>query len=149
MRALTLALARGLVLGGAIGLSAIATPGAGAQAPASAAPGVRSSHVQGNVWLVHAGIVNVAVQIGDDGVLVVDTGTEGLAEQILTEIRRLAGGRTIRYIINTSADPEHTGGNVTSHEPGARSSPVTSSARPARGRPTPRRSSRTKTRFGG
>ena len=113
MSNLTLARARGLVVGCAIGLSAIAQHGAGAQAPASAAPGVRSSHVQGNVWLVHAGIVNVAVQVGADGVLVVDTGTEGLAEQILTEIRRLAGGRTIRYIINTSADPEHTGGNVT------------------------------------
>ena len=42
-----------------------------------------------------------------------ETGTDALAEQILAEIKKLAGDRTIRYIINTSADPDHTGGNVT------------------------------------
>jgi glyoxylase-like metal-dependent hydrolase (beta-lactamase superfamily II) len=69
--------------------------------------------VQGNVWLINAGSVNVAVQIGPDGVLVVDTGTEALAERILAEIERLAGDRTIRFIVNTHAHPDHVGGNVT------------------------------------
>jgi glyoxylase-like metal-dependent hydrolase (beta-lactamase superfamily II) len=68
--------------------------------------------VQGNVWLINAGFVNVAAQIGDDGVLVVDTGTEALGEKILAEIRRLAGDKILRFIINTHAHPDHTGGNV-------------------------------------
>ena len=69
--------------------------------------------MQGNVWLINAGFVNVAAQIGDDGVLVVDTGTAALGEKILAEIRRLAGDKTIRFIINTHAHPDHTGGNPT------------------------------------
>jgi glyoxylase-like metal-dependent hydrolase (beta-lactamase superfamily II) len=82
-------------------------------APAGGAVDVRSWHVQGQVWLINAGAVNVAIQVGDEGVLVVDTGTAALADRILAEIQRLAGGKPIRYIINTSAHPDHTGGNVT------------------------------------
>jgi glyoxylase-like metal-dependent hydrolase (beta-lactamase superfamily II) len=76
-------------------------------------PEVRSRLVQGNVWLINAGLVNVAAQIGPDGVLVVDTGTEALAGKILAEIKRLAGDKPIRYIVNTHAHPDHIGGNVT------------------------------------
>jgi glyoxylase-like metal-dependent hydrolase (beta-lactamase superfamily II) len=81
----------------------------GAAAPAAE---VRSRLVQGNVWIINAGFVNVAVQIGPDGVLVVDTGTEAMGEKILAEIRRLAGDKTLRFIINTHAHADHIGGNV-------------------------------------
>jgi cyclase len=90
----------------------VATPAA-RPAPVAAAVEVRAWHVQGNVWLINAGTVNVAIQVGDDGVLVVDTGPAVLADRILAEIRRVAGDRPIRYIINTNAHPDHTGGNVT------------------------------------
>lgn len=75
-------------------------------------PAVRSLHVQGNVWVINAGTVNVAVQIGDQGVLLVDTGTEAVADAILAEVKRLAGDKPIRYIVNTHAHRDHTGGNV-------------------------------------
>jgi glyoxylase-like metal-dependent hydrolase (beta-lactamase superfamily II) len=61
---------------------------------------------------------NAAVQIGDDGVLVVDTMTEGLADRMIEEIRKLAGNKPIRWIINTHAHPEHTGGNAKVAEAG-------------------------------
>jgi cyclase len=98
-----------------VGLAVLAagTAATARQTTAPAAPEVRSRHVQGNVWLVNAGHVNVAVQVGDDGVLVVDTGTDALADRILAEIKRLAGDKTIRYIVNTHAHPDHIGGNVT------------------------------------
>jgi glyoxylase-like metal-dependent hydrolase (beta-lactamase superfamily II) len=83
-----------------------------AQQPSRTAADVRSWHVQGQVWLINAGPVNAVAQIGDDGVLVVDTGTEALGEKILVEIKRLAPDKPIRYIINTHAHPDHTGGNV-------------------------------------
>ena len=96
-----------------VGLAFVAIVDAGAQQPAAPAnTDVRSRFVQGNVWLINAGQVNVAVQIGDDGVLVVDTGTEALADRVLAEIKRLAGGKTIRYIVNTHAHADHVGGNV-------------------------------------
>lgn len=82
-----------------------------AVAPAPA-PIVRSLHVQGNVWMINAGSVNAAVQIGDQGVLLVDTGSEAVADAILAEVRRLAGDKPIRYIVNTHSHLDHTGGNV-------------------------------------
>jgi len=75
------------------------------------APEVKSLHVQGNVWMLTSGAINAAIQIGNDGVLVVDTMTEPLADRMLTEIRRLAGDKPIRQIINTHVHPDHTGGN--------------------------------------
>src|SRR4029453_10570659 len=67
---------------------------------------------QGDVWMINAGFVNVVVQGGSDGVLVVDTGTEALAPKILAEITRLAEGKPIRNIVNTHAHADHVGGNV-------------------------------------
>ncbi len=60
---------------------------------------------------------NVAVQIGDDGVLVVDTGSSASREALLAAIRELSDG-PIRWIVNTSADLDHTGGNETISQAG-------------------------------
>jgi len=86
--------------------------GAGRQTGANAPAAVQSLHVQGNVWMLVGGFVNAAVQIGDEGVLVVDTMTEPLAEPMIAEIKRLAGDKPIRWIINTHVHPDHTGGNA-------------------------------------
>jgi glyoxylase-like metal-dependent hydrolase (beta-lactamase superfamily II) len=53
---------------------------------------------------------NIAVQLGTDGIVIVDTGTGKKAKQVVAEIRKLSA-RPIRYVINTSADPDHVGGN--------------------------------------
>ena len=81
-----------------------------AQQPAGNAD-VKSLHVQGNVWMLTSGAVNAAIQIGDDGVLVVDTMTEALGDKMLAEIKRLAGDKPIRQVINTHVHADHTGGN--------------------------------------
>lgn len=95
--------------------SPAATP-AGDARPAPVPPrregGIRSWHVQGNVWLVTSPVSNTAVSIGPDGVLVVDTMTDALAEELIAEINRLSGNKPIRYIINTHVHPDHTGGNL-------------------------------------
>jgi glyoxylase-like metal-dependent hydrolase (beta-lactamase superfamily II) len=72
---------------------------------------ITSLHVQGNVWMLVGGPSNAAVQIGNDGVLVVDTMVEPLADKLVAEIRRLAPGKPLRYIINTHVHADHTGGN--------------------------------------
>jgi len=73
---------------------------------------IHSLHVQGNVWMLVGGPFNTAVSIGNDGVLVVDTMVEPLADRLLAEVKRLAGDKPIRYVINTHFHPDHTGGNA-------------------------------------
>jgi cyclase len=60
---------------------------------------------------------NVAVQIGDEGVLVVDTGSRLSRDALLAAVKKLSD-RPIRWIINTSADLDHTGGNETVSQAG-------------------------------
>jgi glyoxylase-like metal-dependent hydrolase (beta-lactamase superfamily II) len=79
--------------------------------------GIETYHVQGNVYLLVGAGANVAVQIGADGVLVVDTGSAATRDGVLAAIRKLSDG-PIRWIINTSADIDHTGGNETVSQAG-------------------------------
>jgi len=66
--------------------------------------------VQGNVYMLVGAGGNMTVQVGNDGVLIVDTQYAPLSEKILAAIRTLSKG-PIRYVINTTYDADHTGGN--------------------------------------
>jgi cyclase len=96
---------------GVVALTCVLCAGAqpSGQAPA-AADGIHTLKVQGSVYMLVGAGGNVALQISDDGVLLVDTGTAANAEKVLAAIRSLTS-KPIRYIINTSADPDHVGGN--------------------------------------
>lgn len=74
--------------------------------------------VQGGVHLIEGAGRNVVVQRGDQGLLVVDAGLASRADDLLAAIKELAEDRTIRYVINTGADPEIIGGNGTLRESG-------------------------------
>jgi glyoxylase-like metal-dependent hydrolase (beta-lactamase superfamily II) len=52
----------------------------------------------------------MTVQIGDEGVLVVDTGLATISDNVLAAIKGLSN-KPIRVIINTHLHPDHTGGN--------------------------------------
>ena len=67
-------------------------------------------HVLGSVYLIAGGPSNIAVQVGNEGVLLVDTATEEVSDQVLQAIRVLSDG-PISYIINTTVDKDHFGGN--------------------------------------
>jgi glyoxylase-like metal-dependent hydrolase (beta-lactamase superfamily II) len=99
-------------------VAAAAPPRPTTPAAANADAQVRSQHVQGNVWMLVGPAGNAAVQIGDDGVLVVDTMSEALADPMIAEIRRLAGNKPIRWIVNTHVHADHTGGNLKVAEAG-------------------------------
>ena len=90
--------------------------GAGAVASAQSSS-IETYHVQGNVHALIGAGANVAVQVGNDGVLVVDTGSTASREALLAAIRELSDG-PIRWIVNTSADRDHTGGNETVSQAG-------------------------------
>ena len=65
---------------------------------------------QGNVFMIVGPGGNTAVQVGHDAVVVVDTQTAAASDELLAAIAQLSS-KPIRYIVNTSADVEHTGGN--------------------------------------
>lgn len=72
---------------------------------------IETFHVQGNVYMLVGAEANIAVQVGDDGVLVVDDGGEATADEVLAAIRELSSG-PIRWMVNTHAHPDHTGANA-------------------------------------
>jgi cyclase len=73
--------------------------------------------VQGNVYLLTGAGGNIAVQIGDTGVLVVDTGVAEMADKVVAAIQKLSD-KPIQYVLNTQVDSEHTGGNDTVRKAG-------------------------------
>jgi len=95
-------------------LAIAATPAAQSARPTEASAGhtFETLPVRGQVSLISARNLNVVVQSGAQGLLVVDTMASGMTEQLLAAIRALGGSRAIRYVINTHADPEFVGGNL-------------------------------------
>jgi len=71
---------------------------------------VTTVHVRGDVYMLTGGGANVVISVGDEGVLVVDTGAAGQFDNILAAIRDLSK-KEIRWIINTTLDPDHVGNN--------------------------------------
>jgi cyclase len=85
-------------------------------------PQVEVLHVHGNVYMLASTLGNVTIQAGKDpghdGVLLVDTAAAGMTPKIASEIRKLSA-EPVRFIINTSADADHVGGNEAIAKPDA------------------------------
>jgi glyoxylase-like metal-dependent hydrolase (beta-lactamase superfamily II) len=75
-----------------------------------AANDVKAVHVQGSVYMIVGAGANLAVQVGEQGVFVVDTGEAPFTDRIIAAIRELSK-KDIRWIVNTTLDPDHIGGN--------------------------------------
>src|SRR5688572_12235280 len=67
--------------------------------------------VQGQMHLIAGAGGNIAVQAGDQGVLLVDTGYEQMAAKTLAAIRKISN-KTLRTVINTTLMDSHTGANA-------------------------------------
>jgi glyoxylase-like metal-dependent hydrolase (beta-lactamase superfamily II) len=63
-----------------------------------------------NFYMIAGAGSNIGVQIGADGVVLADAGSAAMAGEVLAAIKKLTP-QPIRYLINTSADPDHVGGN--------------------------------------
>jgi glyoxylase-like metal-dependent hydrolase (beta-lactamase superfamily II) len=76
------------------------------------ANGLQLLPVQGKVHMIAGAGGNIVVQAGDDGLFVVDTGRTDTSQQVLALLEQRFG-KIIRFIVNTSADLDHVGGNMT------------------------------------
>jgi glyoxylase-like metal-dependent hydrolase (beta-lactamase superfamily II) len=79
-------------------------------------------HVQGDVYMLVGAGGNIGVQVGQNGILMVDTGSAQSIDQALAVVSQLARPVTrkpLRYILNTHFHPDHTGGNEKARKFGA------------------------------
>src|SRR5689334_13405553 len=56
--------------------------------------------VQGNVYMLVGAGANIAAQIGTDGIVVVDTGTEARAPKVIEALRKLSD-KPIVWVVDT------------------------------------------------
>ncbi|HUQ52498.1 MAG TPA: MBL fold metallo-hydrolase, partial [Gammaproteobacteria bacterium] len=94
-----------------LGVEVASAQRSGASAAAStAAAEVEVVQLRDNFYVIGGAGGNVLMQIGSEGVILVDSGTAARAADVLAAIRRITP-LPIRYIINTSMDADHVGGN--------------------------------------
>jgi len=72
---------------------------------------IHTLHVRDDIYMLVGAGGNVTVQIGADGVLVVDTQFAPLSGKIVAAIAELTN-KPIRYIVNTHHHGDHIGGNA-------------------------------------
>jgi glyoxylase-like metal-dependent hydrolase (beta-lactamase superfamily II) len=66
--------------------------------------------IRPNFYVIGGGGGNIVVQIGPEGVILVDSGSREMADKVLAAIQKITP-LPIRYIISTSMDADHVGGN--------------------------------------
>jgi glyoxylase-like metal-dependent hydrolase (beta-lactamase superfamily II) len=82
----------------------------GRRAGAADAADLEVLQLRPNFFMIAGAGGNIGVQVGEDGVVVVDAGTAARADAVVAAIKKITP-RPIRYVIDTSADPDHVGGN--------------------------------------
>ena len=82
----------------------------GAAPPTPRPAGIEILPVQGNLYMLAGPSGNSAVQVGSQGVLLVDTQAASQADPVFAAIRTLSPD-PIHYVVNTSVHDEAAGGN--------------------------------------
>lgn len=86
--------------------------------PREEPPGIEVLPVRRGIHLIGGAGGNIVAQVSDQGVLLVDSGNAANVDEILATVALLSD-RPIRYLINTSDDLDHTGGNESLSQAGA------------------------------
>ena len=72
--------------------------------------GLETIQIRPNVYVIFGAGANITVHVGEDATILVDSGSADRADDVLEAIRAISD-RPIGMIINTSAHPDHAGGN--------------------------------------
>src|SRR5262245_30904475 len=102
-----------------------------AQAARAASPDLEVLEVRPNFFMIAGAGANIGVQVGDDGVVVVDAGSAPNAPAVVAAIKRITQ-KPIRYVIDTGPDADHVGGNDTLSKAGDTFYPGTTGPGPRR-----------------
>ena len=86
-----------------------AAPASAQSAPPATEP-LETIKVRDHVYAIFGAGANITVHVGEDGLILVDSGTSVSAEQVVAAAKAISN-QPIRLIINTSADMDHVGGN--------------------------------------
>jgi glyoxylase-like metal-dependent hydrolase (beta-lactamase superfamily II) len=81
-----------------------------AQPRPTASGTLETIEIRPHVYVIFGAGGNVMMHEGEDGVVLVDSGSAATAEQVVAAIRKITA-EPLRLIINTSADADHVGGN--------------------------------------
>lgn len=101
----------------ALSASCSAQPANTEQAGKEATDRIGKWRVRDNVYMLVGDTSNAVIQVGSEGVLVVDTMGEGETDAMIKTIKSLSD-EPIRHIINTHAHADHIGGNIRVAEAG-------------------------------
>jgi glyoxylase-like metal-dependent hydrolase (beta-lactamase superfamily II) len=94
----------------AVGASGLAGTGVAQQQNFDAVE-INALEVRDHVYMLVGAGGNITMQVGDDGILIVDTQFAPLADKIVAAIRKISP-QPIHYIVNTHHHGDHTGGNA-------------------------------------
>lgn len=83
---------------------------AGAAAQQASGANLEVLQLRPNFYMIAGAGGNIGFQVGSDGAVVVDSGSASSAEEVVAAIKKVTS-QPIRYVINTSADHDHVGGN--------------------------------------
>ena len=75
------------------------------------AAGLEVLQIRSNFYMIVGAGANIGAQIGPNGVVLVNAGTAPASGDVIAAVARLTT-QPIRYIIDTSADPDVVGGNA-------------------------------------
>jgi glyoxylase-like metal-dependent hydrolase (beta-lactamase superfamily II) len=81
------------------------------QHPSTTRAGLETIQIRPNVHVIFGAGANVTVHAGEDGLVLVDSGSTDKAAALLEAVRAIST-QPIRMIINTGADLDHVGGNA-------------------------------------
>jgi glyoxylase-like metal-dependent hydrolase (beta-lactamase superfamily II) len=93
-----------------VGLGLIAAAASCAYAQTPERVRLTAWHVRDGIYMIVGAGGNTTVQVGDDGVLIVDTKLSSASDVLLDAIRQLSD-KPIRYVVNTHWHPDHIGSN--------------------------------------
>ena len=109
------------------GLAAFLMLGFFVSSRAQPGDGIEVLRVRPDFYMIAGAGGNIGVQVGSNGVLLVDTGSQAASDQVLGAVQKLTD-QPVRLILNTSADADHVGGNGKLAKAGQSLFPVTPEA---------------------